>query len=205
VTAEFGSDAEFPMSATATPPTSESDPVTDAVADPAVWRQMTNAARAALGRRAFSLTRAQCAAEAEEVMARARERALSIRARYDPAQPVVPWLMGIVSKVTSEFVKKRGRDPTGPPPPSAPQLDELAVDLRASDADALADAELVEHLLAPLSPDDRELIRLKYTDDLTFAEIAAQVGSNENALRVRLHRLIGRLREACKTLGEVLP
>lgn len=55
---------------------------------------------------------------------------------------------------------------------------------------------VLEGLLAPLETADRSLLRLRYADDLTQAEIAARLGLPEGTVKVRLHRLRLRLRKA---------
>jgi RNA polymerase sigma factor (sigma-70 family) len=48
--------------------------------------------------------------------------------------------------------------------------------------------------LAGLDPKDRALIGLRYVSGLDSAEIGRAVGMSASAVRVRLHRLLGRLR-----------
>ena len=51
----------------------------------------------------------------------------------------------------------------------------------------------VEHLLRRLSGPDRELVRLRYEEDLAHNAIAEQLGIPEATVRVRLHRVRKRL------------
>ncbi len=60
---------------------------------------------------------------------------------------------------------------------------------------ALLARERVEALCAQLSPDQRDAVLLRVVADLPNAEIAAALGKNEGAVRVLLHRGLGRLRE----------
>ncbi|OGF03428.1 MAG: hypothetical protein A3H14_01370 [Candidatus Doudnabacteria bacterium RIFCSPLOWO2_12_FULL_49_8] len=55
---------------------------------------------------------------------------------------------------------------------------------------------LVEQMLAPLSEDDRELIRLRYIADLPLNEIAKILNLNFVAVRVRLHRALTRAKSS---------
>ncbi|MBI4132802.1 MAG: RNA polymerase sigma factor [Candidatus Sungbacteria bacterium] len=50
-------------------------------------------------------------------------------------------------------------------------------------------------MLDRLSPEDREIIVFRYVDDLGPKEIAEIVGASENAVSVRLHRAVNRLRK----------
>jgi RNA polymerase sigma-70 factor (ECF subfamily) len=55
--------------------------------------------------------------------------------------------------------------------------------------------ELVD-LIATLPPADRELVWLRYVEDFTQARIATGLGVPEGTVKVRLHRVRGRLRRA---------
>jgi RNA polymerase sigma-70 factor (ECF subfamily) len=68
----------------------------------------------------------------------------------------------------------------------------------ASDDPAVALAERVDirRVLAGLSHDDRRLLQLRYTDDMTQPGMAAALGIPEGTVKVRLHRLRSRLRVA---------
>jgi RNA polymerase sigma-70 factor (ECF subfamily) len=50
-------------------------------------------------------------------------------------------------------------------------------------------------LLVRLRPDQRELLALRYGAGLSFGEIGALVGAEPGALRVRVHRILGELRQ----------
>lgn len=169
----------------------ESDPVSAALADPVVHERLLAAARAFLGPRLSAVRRA---AEAEEIVSKARVEAFKRRADFDPTRDAVRWLVGFVVNCTRDHVKKYTRTPTGPPP-DTPELEDLAVDLGRPAEDTVANRELVNAILAQLSDDDRELLQLKYFDGLTFGEIAARRGTNEDAVRVRHFRIRQRLRE----------
>ncbi len=57
---------------------------------------------------------------------------------------------------------------------------------------------LVDQLLNLLSEEDRELLRLRYIADLPINDIARILNINFVAVRVRLHRAIGRAQAALK-------
>ena len=56
------------------------------------------------------------------------------------------------------------------------------------------DKILIEQILASLSEDDREIIRLRYVADLPLSDIAGVLNINFIAVRVRLHRALARAR-----------
>ena len=57
------------------------------------------------------------------------------------------------------------------------------------------DALEVERILAHLSDDDRELLRLRYIADLAVQDIARVLGISVTATSVRLHRTLKRARK----------
>ncbi|MBX9627019.1 MAG: sigma-70 family RNA polymerase sigma factor [Gemmataceae bacterium] len=183
-------------------PPAEADPVRAALADPAVLGRLRAAARVFLGRRGYSLSPIRRSEEAAEVASVAQARAYGHKDRFDPTQgEVVRWLVGFVRNAAREHARKH---PCGPPV-AAPGLDDLAADLDRSVADVIADREQVERLLAALAPDDRDLVRRRYMDGETCAALADRFGTNENAVRQRCFRLIGRLREVGRAAGEGRP
>lgn len=56
------------------------------------------------------------------------------------------------------------------------------------------DEILVDQILASLSKDDREIIRLRYIADMSVNDIAKVLNINFVAVRVRLHRALARAR-----------
>ncbi|MGH2822667.1 MAG: RNA polymerase sigma factor [Thermoleophilaceae bacterium] len=59
--------------------------------------------------------------------------------------------------------------------------------------------EIVD-LMATLSPGDRQLVWLRYFEDLTQENVARRLGIPEGTVKVRLHRVRGRLRGAMEGL-----
>jgi RNA polymerase sigma-70 factor (ECF subfamily) len=62
-----------------------------------------------------------------------------------------------------------------------------------------SDAESLTQALATLSPDHREVIQLRFFEDLTYADIASITACALGTVRSRIHNAKARLREA---LGE---
>jgi RNA polymerase sigma-70 factor, ECF subfamily len=63
------------------------------------------------------------------------------------------------------------------------------------DDDALENRLLFSGILGTLSQADQELAHLRYYEDLTCANLAEHFGLSEATVKVRLHRLRGRLRK----------
>ena len=68
-------------------------------------------------------------------------------------------------------------------------------DDRPPDEDALENRLLFSGILGTLSSADQELARLRYYEDLTCAKLAEHFGLSEATVKVRLHRLRGRIRQ----------
>jgi RNA polymerase sigma-70 factor (ECF subfamily) len=58
----------------------------------------------------------------------------------------------------------------------------------------------VGQVVARLSVDDRRLLALRYEGDLSQPEVARMLGIPEGTVKVRLHRLRGRLRKELETI-----
>jgi RNA polymerase sigma-70 factor, ECF subfamily len=60
--------------------------------------------------------------------------------------------------------------------------------------DGVVESLALRAMLRPLRQEERDLLRLRYEEDLTNPEIARRLGIPEGTVKVRLHRLRGRLR-----------
>ena len=70
-----------------------------------------------------------------------------------------------------------------------------APDGRTDETDVVEDRLLFSGILGTLSPEDQELARLRYYEDLTCAKLAEHFGLSEATVKVRLHRLRRRIGE----------
>lgn len=57
-----------------------------------------------------------------------------------------------------------------------------------------ADNVLIDQIIGKLSPDDQEILRLRYIAELSFNEISAVMNVSLVGARVRIHRALGRAR-----------
>lgn len=64
--------------------------------------------------------------------------------------------------------------------------------------DSEADIKSVQDALSDLNETDRQIIVLRYFEELSTAEVAQALEFNEGALRVRLHRILKKLKEKLK-------
>jgi RNA polymerase sigma-70 factor (ECF subfamily) len=178
------------------------DPITIALKDGDVRERLFKAARTSLCRYSQLSSPTQINAEAEEIVSGTIKEVLRRRSSYDADSDLVAWMVGFTFNVARDYVRKNARTPTGPPP-GALQLEDLAVDMGCPVGDELEKREYVDRLLTQLTANERRLIEMKYRDEMTFAEIAEQMQMNENAVRVRHHRIMLRLRQLAGDSGEV--
>jgi RNA polymerase sigma factor (sigma-70 family) len=71
--------------------------------------------------------------------------------------------------------------------------------------DAVTDTLLARHLLDQLPPTDRQIVEMKYWNEMTCAEIGQRLDMQENAVRIRLYRAIQKLKQMCGVTGEGRP
>ncbi|MBX7074217.1 MAG: sigma-70 family RNA polymerase sigma factor [Pirellulales bacterium] len=135
-------------------------------------------------------------AAVDEVLQEVRVAALAQRSPLRDADRIAPWLYRLA--VLQSLVYRRGRgrsrklaagyamraehagrEPLDP-------LDWLMADERR---------QLVREALAELPRRDTEILLLKYTENWSYHEIAAHLGTSHSAVEARLHRARTRLRE----------
>jgi RNA polymerase sigma-70 factor (ECF subfamily) len=127
-------------------------------------------------------------ADAEEAVQEALVRAWLRRDACRSPEAPLPWLLEITRNEARRLHGRQARratreldDATTP----APEQDELT---------GTADRVSVEQALDTLAAADRQLLRLRYADDLTQSEVARRLGVPESTVKVRLHRARRRLR-----------
>jgi RNA polymerase sigma-70 factor, ECF subfamily len=142
--------------------------------------------------------RQHCLAEALRVLNRedaeeAAQEALLRAWRYRGARRSagwVPWVRTIarnealrIAGQRRRFAQREVHEHAEPPDPAG-----------ASELEGVVESVSVEALLRPLKQHERDLLRLRYEEDLTNLEISRRLGMPEGTVKVRLHRLRGRLK-----------
>jgi RNA polymerase sigma factor (sigma-70 family) len=113
--------------------------------------------------------------------------------------PPGPWLYRVCRNHALDLYRKRVRHPENP-------IDE-AFDLSGEESRPDADAEqadqreLVQALLKELTAQQREVVRLKFMEGLSYKEIAKVTGLRVSNVGVHLHNAIKRLREKLNEEG----
>ena len=100
------------------------------------------------------------------------------------------WLFAIARNECKQHWRKDTREDA---------LNENLHDAPNTDGQQTEQNILIEQMLAKLSPEDQELIRLRYISDLSIKDIAKVLNINLIAVRVRLHRAISKARTAIKS------
>jgi RNA polymerase sigma-70 factor (ECF subfamily) len=109
----------------------------------------------------------------------------------DELDSPVAWLRRIAR---NEALRLRAREHRRNEDVTADGVEEL---LSSSDEEnALPEALQIVDLLATLRPADRQLVWLRYLEDITQANVARRLGVPEGTVKVRLHRVRKHLRRA---------
>lgn len=133
------------------------------------------------------------AADAEQLSQETFLRAWHALPRLDAQRPLKPYLAKIVINLCRDWAERNPAQTVG--------LDEQAEHLLADETDDpfqnLTDLELrtrVRVKLAQLPPLYRTVLVLRYTEELTYEEMAAALELPLNTVRTHLHRAKARLR-----------
>jgi RNA polymerase sigma-70 factor (ECF subfamily) len=108
----------------------------------------------------------------------------------------MPWMRQIARNEALRLLERRRRRS------EFELLDDERLLAAVADEDALQQQEgmllrmEVEQVVGGLSVADRQLLALRYERDLTQPEVARMLGIPEGTVKIRLHRLRGRLRKA---------
>lgn len=153
--------------------------------DAEAWSRLFEATHAAVYRAA--LVQVRDPHLAEDVMAQVYLEAFAGIRRYrDRGKPIVAWLLAIARQRALDALRKRQRE------------------VRASPAGAHAssatdDGESFDPLfeaLAGLTPEQRQVLHLRFVEDLSLEQTAAVMGRSVGAVKALQHRAIVRLRAA---------
>ncbi len=113
--------------------------------------------------------------------------------RYDASRPFAPWLVTLARNLALDQLRRK----------KASSLDDVDEPLApASEADPLEramarqSAARVEAALGELGPLDREVLTLRFEDDLELQELAATLDVPLPTAKARLYRALERLRRA---------
>jgi RNA polymerase sigma-70 factor (ECF subfamily) len=130
---------------------------------------------------------------AEEVTAQAFERAYRKRSSYRAGRgSPEAWLFGIARHAALDELRRLKRRA-----PLEADPEDLSAPAPEDHAEGVVRRETVRAALAGLEPRDRDLVALKFQGGLSNAEIGRVLGMSESNVGTKLHRTMGKLREAC--------
>jgi RNA polymerase sigma-70 factor, ECF subfamily len=127
------------------------------------------------------------ASEAEDLTSQTFLSALEAIPRYRHQGYFAAWLFRIARGKVIDHVRRRQRQFPLDDTYSAETPDFLANVVHSDEINTL------KALIQELDEDEQELIRLRYTVGLPFAQIAVILDSNENTVKKSLYRIIARL------------
>lgn len=169
------------------PPDADAELVAEAQRRPAAFAHLYD--RYVAGVYRYHLSRVGDVAEAEDLTAQTFLAALEAFPRYRHRGRFPAWLFTIARSKTIQHV--RGRRPEAsleeipiPSPDPGPELSNQLEEARRRLAD----------LLGSLSPEERELIRLRYVVELSFGDMAEVLGRKTDAVKKALYRLQARMK-----------
>jgi RNA polymerase sigma-70 factor, ECF subfamily len=129
-------------------------------------------------------------AEAEEAVQEALMRAWTRRHACRSPEAPLPWMLEITRNESRRLLARRT-------PRAYAAAGEATADEPEGEDQGITSATTrvtVQQALAHLVDADRRVLRLRYADDLTQADMARRLGVPEGTVKVRLHRARGRLR-----------
>ena len=149
---------------------------------------------------AYHLRRTQDAEAALDLTAETFARAWLGRTRFrdEAGGSAGPWLYAIARHVLAESVRRRATERTA--------IERLSVEHRPSGVtpeESWLDG--ADELLDELPPAQREAVRLRVLEDLSYERVAATLGTTPTAARVRVHRGLAALRARLTKTTPELP
>ena len=140
--------------------------------------------------------------DAEEAVQEAFVRAWRKRSACRTPGAPLPWLLQITRNESMRLAARRSRRQASEIPEAEP---DAVPDSAGRGIDPQLDRTLTsvatEQALSALGEDERNLLRLRYEEDLTQGQVAAALGVPEGTVKVRLHRVRARLRGVAADLA----
>lgn len=129
---------------------------------------------------------------ARDLVQEAFFRVLKYRGTFRDEAAFAPWLYRLTRNACIDHLRKGGRELPAEPDLDRPDPGPLAPETLQREEDL----SRLRAALGRLPEDKRELLLLARSGALSYEQIAQQVGCTVGALKVRVHRALGLLREA---------
>jgi RNA polymerase sigma factor (sigma-70 family) len=145
---------------------------------------------------------------AQEILQECIVEALDHADRFDPTRQLIAWLLGIALNIIRhkkvEAAKRHHREYSlnqlaglyAEPLNENDLLDQFASSAQLGPEEVVVSDEQAQALLALVSADDQQILRLAFLEDFGREALAQRLGLTSGAARVRLHRALTRLRTA---------
>jgi RNA polymerase sigma-70 factor, ECF subfamily len=136
----------------------------------------------------YLLSRLGSIPEAEDITAQTFLAAMEAFPRYHHQGHFAAWLFSIARNKTIDYFRSRRAETLLEEAEHLPDATDLLQQAVSSERSAA-----VTRLLKTLPEDERELLRLRYLAELSFAEMGILLGRSEEATKKSLYRLLARL------------
>ncbi len=142
--------------------------------------------------RAVARRRIANPAEAEDAVQDALLTIHQLRASYDPARPIRPWLVAIMERRAVDRLRRSGRRAARET--SIEDFGETFSGSMANEGEQRVQAAQLRAAVAELPESQRTALSLAKLQDLPLAEASARSGMSVGALKVATHRAVKALR-----------
>lgn len=138
--------------------------------------------------RLYGYLRTKCSnpGEAEDLLQQTFLNVHRNRYRYDSTLPFVPWIFSIARNILIDHLRKRRAVPTE---------DGKLISLADRASERFAESPSMEEILNLLPPEQRRLLELRFSEGMSFEEIAGKHGITAVSARKRVSRAIEYLRK----------
>jgi RNA polymerase sigma-70 factor (ECF subfamily) len=146
---------------------------------------------------AFCAVHSASREDAEDLTAQTFERALHAISRYEErGQPFSAWLLRIAAHAAANHARRPTAVPLPSDGPSRMSDDgATAADVQAESwVEEWERADWIEEHLAALPAEQQRVVQLRFYEDRSFSDVAAQMGRSEGAVKQLLRRTLAMLR-----------
>lgn len=115
-------------------------------------------------------------------------------AKFESRSRFSTWLYSITYNFCVEYIRKKNKIPTSP-------LDEEKDDFTDNEDYEFLEMQndALDKALQKISPEDKMILLMKYQDDIPIKELMVLLDASESAVKMRLARARGRVREIIET------
>jgi RNA polymerase sigma-70 factor (ECF subfamily) len=127
-------------------------------------------------------------AQAEDITGDVFVRALEALPNYQPTEaPFLAWLYSIARARVIDFYRQQGRRPAESDVDEQPVPVEMDLDAPLMQQQLVAD---LRKAVANLTPEQQQVIHLRFVEGLRLEEVATRLGKNANAIKALQHRAL---------------